>query len=192
MAEFTQKLMNWTLDFEGRVYENVPNDPGGPTKWGITEQDMIEAQGEGMGSVDFNHDGKVDADDVMAMPPEFIERRYCAKYWCSRNLSAINSTIIAQKVFDLGVNMGLVGSTKVVQRALVSIGFVLGVDGHLGPQSIAAINKGSDGEVACKTLLDAICNEAEKHYLAIVAAKPTSQKFLKGWLRRAHAIPPGV
>jgi hypothetical protein len=40
-------------------------------------------------------------------------------------------------------------------------------------------------------VLAALCKESEAHYRAIVAKRPASAKFLKGWLKRAQAVPNG-
>ena len=87
---------------------------------------------------------------------------------------------VAAKVFDISVNCGLVWGPKILQRAL-------GVsdDGIVGPATIAAANK-TDTD----TLLQAMCDQMEKHYEAIVAANPGDQKFLNGWESRASWIPP--
>ena len=57
MADF-KKYFPQILDFEGRVYENVEGDAGGPTKYGII---LSEWKTKGY---DKNHDGKIDENDL--------------------------------------------------------------------------------------------------------------------------------
>jgi len=190
MAQFSQRLLDWTLKFEGGYrFTNIVGDAGGATFAGITLNDFEEAAAAGIES-DFNKDGHVDVEDLKVMPKEAVEHHYCRKYWCSRNLGSINSDLISWKLFDLGVNMGLLGSTLVTQKALVLCGYLVSVDGQLGPQTISGINKQCETRDGELDLLAAICVQAAKRYQAIIDAKPVNQKFAKGWAARANAIPP--
>ena len=204
-ASFSQRLLNWTLDFEGRhCLENVANDPGGWTYEGITFQDFIEGTKDGsfddpeFRGGDVNSDGQINLDDLKALKTAadgeaFVEKRYCARYWCKNGpgLSSLTSQVIADKHFDASVNMGIQGATVVLQRALVAVGYLgISVDGDFGPRTLFAVNKQTESPAGEHDLLMAYCEAMKQRYLGIVQKKPTSAKFLKGWLRRAAALPP--
>ena len=73
---------------------------------------------------------------------------------------------------------------RIVQEALNTLGAGLEVDGCWGPRTEASVNAANPAQ-----LLEQICQEAAEHYQAIVANRPASGKFLKGWLARAASVP---
>lgn len=78
---------------------------------------------------------------------------------------------IAFKLFDLGVNMGMIPPIKMLQRSC-------GVpdDGIFGECTLNAVNSKD-----CYKLFIA---EAEKYYVSLVNKNPQNAKFLNGWLNR--------
>jgi lysozyme family protein len=60
----------------------------------------------------------------------------------------------------------------------------LDVDGIWGPKTEASVNA-----VEPETMLRLLCELSADRYRGIVERRPTSQKFLKGWLRRAEEVP---
>jgi lysozyme family protein len=80
--------------------------------------------------------------------------------------------------FDGCVNSSPVAAGKFLQRAV-------GVDddGHIGPQTIDAVNAMNDIDIC-----QAICDQRAQYYKNIVAKKPDQGKYLKGWLRRIEEM----
>ena len=112
------------------------------------------------------------------MPESFaIEVRYLG-YW--QGLDDVVNQAIATKIYDMRINFGNAGGTKIAQRALNSIGKNVAVDGTIGPETLAAIN--SADPVA---LMNALC-------ATMAASYDPSSPFIEGWLDRAAAIPPGL
>jgi type VI secretion system secreted protein VgrG len=91
-------------------------------------------------------------------------------------MGEIISQVVASKVFDMGVNMGIGTAVKILQKALG-----VAVDGVFGSGTLAAVNAASDA------LLPAYKQALAAHYQSIVAAKPAEAKFLNGWLARANS-----
>lgn len=103
-------------------YSNDPGDPGGKTRWGITER---EARAHGY------------AGDMRALPKEAAKAIYRADYWDILGDDA--DPAIKFQAFDFGVNAGVQTSIRKLQAAI-------GVadDGHWGPISkakLASIDK---------------------------------------------------
>jgi type VI secretion system secreted protein VgrG len=115
---------------------------------------------------------------------EQIYRKY---FWDAYNIGAIEDQPLANKVFDLCVNMGPGGSAKdggitLLQRAVNDCGGNCGVDGMLGPLSIGAVNA-----LDPVTLLAAYRARARQRYESIAAANPNLQGNLAGWLSRLNS-----
>ncbi len=113
-----------------------------------------------------------------------IYRRY---FWDRYNIGAIRDQDLANKVFDLTVNMGPGGGARegaltLLQQAVNDCGGNLAVDGHIGPKSIAAINA-----LDPKRLLAAYRARAEGRYRAIAAGNRDLAANLTGWLTRLNA-----
>ena len=123
-----------TVGLEG-AYTNNPLDPGGPTKWGITQSD---ARSHGyMG-------------DMKDIPMETAQLIYKSDYWNELGLDSCNDQSVANKMFDGAVNCGVGTMAGWVQEALNALGKadsldaplwpLLAVDYHFGPASMDALN----------------------------------------------------
>lgn len=154
MARF-EDVIGSTLQHEGG-YVNNPADPGGETNFGITKRDHPDV-------------------DIRNLTVDGAKSIYREEYW-KPWMGEILSQVVASKVFDMGVNMGIGTAVKILQKALG-----VAVDGVFGPGTLAAVNNASDA------LLPAYKQALAAHYQAIVAAKPAEAKFLNGWLARANS-----
>jgi lysozyme family protein len=154
MAQFAEAV-NHTLGFEGG-YTNNPDDPGGATKYGIEQRDMPDV-------------------NIRDITPDQAVQYYSEHYW-KPLYSQITSQLVANKLFDAGVNIGVGTAVKLLQRALQ-----INEDGVFGPNTLSATNIAGDG------LLLMYKQVLTQHYQAIVAEKPTEAEFLAGWLHRANS-----
>jgi lysozyme family protein len=173
MATFEPAIQN-TLVWEGG-YANNPHDSGGETyrgiarnKWpawdGWTQVDSYKSQ------PNFPHNLDSDS-NLLASVIQF----YRINFW---KYNAIEQQNVADKIFDIAVNVGSGHAHKIAQ---IAAGVT--ADGVLGPNTINAINAHPNG-----SLLPLIVIAAENYHRAIVNTHPEDAVFLKGWLRRDDAI----
>lgn len=154
MADFNQAV-KLTLGWEGG-YVNDPSDPGGETNFGIAKR---------------NHPNV----DIRNLTVDGAIQIYQAEYWNSL-YEQIFSQTVANKLFDMGVNMGVGTAVKLLQRTLG-----VGQDGAFGPRTLLATNQEADALLApYKSIL-------AQHYQEIAARNPAEAKFLNGWLHRVSS-----
>jgi lysozyme family protein len=99
-------------------YVNDARDPGGKTRYGITETVARLAGYRG---------------DMQALPLDLARRIYLEEYWRPAGGEAVPDAAKFQ-VFDMAVNSGVGAAVKTTQRALG-----VAEDGVLGPQTLAAL-----------------------------------------------------
>ncbi len=157
-----QEALNRLLRDEGG-YTNHPDDPGGPTNWGIT---LADAR--------LYWKSDADAPDVKAMPETVARKIYREHYWkvlrCDELSAGVDYT-----VFDYGVNSGVRRAGKVLRRILAL------------PDQTSAV---TDDVIAKATITDAeklvaaICTER----LAFLKNLKTFPTFGRGWTRRVLGV----
>jgi lysozyme family protein len=144
-------------------YTNHPDDPGGPTKFGIT-------------IADYRREAKADATaaDVRAMSVDEAKSIYRRRYWDAQRCDELPAGI-DYAVFDYGVNSGIGRSGKVLRR-------VLGLSDKGGKISDHVIDaaRGADAE----TVIAAICDER----LRFLKSLKTWDVFGRGWSRRVAEV----
>ncbi len=173
MASVLEEALSFTLGNEGG-YSNHPADPGGATRFGITQQVLSRWNGA--------HPEAGFPADVKDLQQSQAEQIYRIDYW---RWDGIQVPAVAIKLFDIGVNCGVNTSVKLLQKALNALlPAPLAVDGQLGPATLAAANG-----VAPDALMQAICQAQKDYYQAIVARNPSQSVFLAGWEARATRIP---
>ncbi len=148
----------WLIPWEGSAYENVPGDPGGPTKFGIDQRSHPTV-------------------NIRALTKEKAKEIYRSDYW--RPVAADKlPPRAAWAVVDCAVNCGVGQSAKWLQRSLG-----IDDDGRIGPKTISAsVGFGND-----RLLSELILDRREAHYRAL-AKKGSFGKFLKGWLNRNNSL----
>jgi lysozyme family protein len=178
MADFKDAFEN-TLCFEDASRSGrVTRDAGGRTRFGIAEkfhgnlpEDFFTGPAE-----------------VALREAEKIEER---EYWAALRLGEIESQAVANKLFDMAVNMGVRQAGVLAQRAAnglfsgaspSSSVILLSEDGVLGARSLAAIN-----ELDPERYLQLLRELSADFYLHVAALHPAESVDLKGWLRRAEA-----
>ena len=186
MAEFKPAFIR-TMEFEDSTLSGkVTIDSGGRTRFGIAEKFHPE-----LGDAFF--DGSAEAALAEA---ERIEQ---SEYWGPLRLQEVSNQTVAEKLFDMAVNMGKRQAAVFAQRAanaLLADGHgpasgstsasgpanPLVEDGTIGPRSLAVIN-GLDPERYLH-LLRELSAELYRH---VVSINPAQAANLSAWLRRAAA-----
>lgn len=156
-STFTDAI-DYVLSNEGGD-SNDAGDRGGLTRFGIT---FAEATSHGL--------------DIKTLTVDRAKAVYLADYW---RFDGIADQRVATKILDVVVNTGVIGGTKVVQRAV-------GVtpDGVYGPATQTAINT-----LAPEDALEQISQAVADRYVGICLNDATQLKFLRGWIRRAIRRP---
>lgn len=161
-----QNAVEKVLKTEGG-YVDHPDDKGGATNFGITEQTLAQFRGT-----------PVSHDDVRNLTKDEAIAIYEKFYWKPMGLDQVTKPKIATILFDQAVNRGMAGATRSIQRVLG-----LKVDGKIGPVSILAINACSETSI-CLALFE----DAQLQYVDIVQKNPLQVVFLEGWIRRTHSL----
>lgn len=115
-----------------------------------------------------------DIEFVRSLTEEETADIYEQEYWGPLKLENVTSQDVANKVFDLGVNMGVGGAARLLQ-----ISAHVPADGIIGPKTIKAVN-----DCDPTVLLAEIREHAGERYHEIAAANPLLAGNLKGWLSR--------
>jgi lysozyme family protein len=160
-AKNYEESLRRVLQHEGH-YSNHPNDPGGPTNFGITLADYRRYINPVATALDVRMMGINDAKKI-----------YRTRYWdiqhCDRMPSGVDYCM-----FDYGVNSGVGRSQKVIQRILK-----VTVDGIIGAKTLAALNAQDPQFVVL-----AICRER----MGFLRALRTWPVFGRGWFRRVNEV----
>lgn len=165
----------FTLAHEGKVYENVPGDPGGPTIWGVTWKDADAYLKEHGRPVLLSPEGVKDfaEADIMAV--------YKEHYWnplqCSRMPTPVDIVL-----FDTGVNVGIGRAVKFLQASLG-----IPQDGSPVADALAAVTLYNQKHGA-NPLAYAILTRRSAYYTNLAAEHPALAKFLTGWINRCNDL----
>jgi len=146
-----------TLGHEGG-YSCDPLDPGGESRFGISKKSYPRL-------------------NIGTLTKDRAIEIYRRDFWEPNRYAEIEEDSIAEKVFDLAVNMGARGANTLLQVAvLMSGGGRLKLDGVVGPKTLGAVN----GHANPKYLLAEIKLRACKYYVGL-----GNRNYLAGWIRRA-------
>ena len=169
-------LIDAVIDREGG-YVDHPNDPGGATRWGITQ---ATARADGYGG------------DMRLLPRDRAAAIYRRVYWQRPRLDLLakRAPALAGELFDTGVNMGSKVAIGFLQRALNALNRGaadypdIALDGQLGPTTVAALDaflrtRGKPGETVLLKAVEALQGE---RYLSLAERRPAAEAFLYGWL----------
>jgi len=162
MDERFLRAVEVVLKHEGG-YVHDPRDPGGETKYGISKRSYPSL-------------------DIASLTREDAIAIYYRDFYSKYGYGRLNDEAVATKVFDMAVNMGPATAHRLLQEALVFLGYDIAVDGIIGPQTIVAANRADP-----RRLLQVLRWLAAHHYYRIAAQRPQSRAFLIGWLRRAYS-----
>lgn len=144
------------------VSENVDNDPGGLTKWGLDQRSHKDVS-------------------IETLTKEQATEIYRKEYWERNHCDTLDWPL--NKVhFDNCVNMGAGQAVKLLQR-------VCGAhdDGAWGPNTKAAVIaacKVRSADVVAKQVIE----KKREFYEKLAEAKPALAKFKQGWLNRTNDL----
>jgi lysozyme family protein len=144
-----------------------PNDPGGPTKYGITCYDLAEFLHDRMDSM--TRWAPIVRAMSMATADEIYQDKYATA--CAFNELGVGKDCV---VFDFGVNSG---PSRAIKTAQSIVGAA--VDGFLGPNTLADIN-GAQADLFINRLCDA--------RLTFLRGLRIWSTFGRGWTARVNDL----
>lgn len=149
------------IGHEGGLADH-PSDPGGLTKWGISQR-------------------AYPAVDIRSLTLDGAKAIYERDYWRAGHCHEMPPQL-ALLHFDACVNNGVGQAAKFLQQALG-----VAADGVIGPRTMAALNKatGPAGQVE----IDTLCAEVLARRIWFQASLETWRTFGLGWARRLASLP---
>src|SRR5712671_4904089 len=163
MAEMFDACLAFTLREEGG-YVDDPADPGGATNMGITLATYRQ----------WSDNPQLGSAQVQDMTERAARAIYRSLYWNPLRADALPIGVDLS-VFDMGVNAGIWGSARLLQRALGFTGEE--VDGCVGPETLGAVAKCDP-----RTLVDDLAGRQVAYYKSL-SDFPT---FGTAWLSRTQ------
>lgn len=159
-------------------YSNLSSDPGGETKYGITEEVAKENGYEG---------------DMKKLPREEAVEIYRKNYWNKNNLDKVAgyNEALAYEIFDTSVNMGQKTAVKFFQRALNvfnkqgEIFDDLKVDGIIGDKTLDALknfHRERNRAEGTGVLTRAIVGQKTSMYIRLAEENEELETFVYGWI----------
>lgn len=176
MADFNSALAK-TLNLEGG-YSNNPYDTGGKTMYGITEATARA----------YGYQG-----EMRNLSLEFAKDVYRRGYWSSIRLDEVSSQLLAENLFDCGVNCGTKTAIRFLQRALNVLNkratkwSDIEINGEMNDstiQCLVAALKSKSMETSLIKLFNVLRGE---YYVRIAEKREANEEFMLGWiLHRLH------
>lgn len=161
------------LGIEGGWSEDA-RDSGGRTNYGITD---AVARSHGF--------------DVRRITKEQAISIYITDYWEPLCLDVIAEVcpVVAERLFDIGVNMGCGRAAEWMQRILNALNQNgrlwpdIAVDGALGDETLGAFNAyiGARGTNGCAVLVDYLRAMQGHFYIDLAERRPKDEAFVYGW-----------
>lgn len=149
----------------GARFSNDPRDPGGATKYGVSLKHCRDQIG------DLDHDGDIDADDVLMLTEADALRIFGKGYFTPMHGDELPAPIALMAV-DFAYNSGKHQATKSLQHVLGCT-----ADGVLGPKTLTA---------ARTTPLDSFISAYGAARLTFLRSLPGWATFGNGWNTRVH------
>lgn len=137
-------------------YIDHPSDPGGATKYGISQRAFP---------------GLI----IKELTVEDASAIYYNNYWLKLNLTNISNELLKLHLFDMAVNAGIKPSIKLLQSLIGTTS-----DGILGPRSEAKIAL-YEGDI-----VEAYKKARINYYKQLIVKNPKLKVFEKGWINRVN------
>lgn len=184
--EFVRKFVDTTIDHEGEEYTDIKEDSGGKTKFGVTEKAALAKK-------KFWHLYGWDG-NMRTLPIQFAQDLYVDEYYLTPkfNLVAEVSQMIAQEMFDTGINVGYSLPSKWLQQLLNVLNNQqtfykdIAEDGKIGSGTCAALRaylskRGKEGERELHNMFNVMQGY---HYISLAINKESQEKFVYGWIKQ--------
>lgn len=163
-----------TLKNEGGLSVDK-DDPGGITNYGISLKFLQDNK------IDIDNNGSINGKDIQDLTIDEAVELYRDYFWNKFKICLIGQGSVADKVFDLAVNVGGVIAIKLLQHAVNQhLNTPIAVDGIIGLNTLKAI-----AEVGESLVLSQIKDCAIQYYRDVVEKHPKLKRFLSGWTIRA-------
>lgn len=164
------------IGVEGK-FSAHPKDLGGSTKYGITE---VTARSYGYKG------------NMQTMPIEVAKEIYYLRFWKPNGLETIAyfAPHLAERMFDIGVNVGMSRAITWLQMALNAFNVQesryadIKEDGIWGQQTRNAMEsfltwRGRGGDSALEKAITCLQGH---HYIHISRVRPDNEEFVYGWI----------
>ena len=169
-------LVPFILSWEGG-FVNDKRDPGGATNMGVTLGTLKKyraAKGMPAPSVA----------TLQNLTREEWEDILRARYWDVVRGGAFECQSVANMVCDFAWHSGPATAGIQLQKLLCEkFGVSVQLDGVIGKETLAAVHS-----LPAADFFRALKFHRDRYLVAVVARRPSSKKFLKGWQRRVDAI----
>lgn len=155
---------------------------GVASKYGITVQ-MAKTAND-FDTFDKNGDGRITSKDISRLSFDDAMLAYKKNFWDCFGLQTLDDNQKALLVLDAMLNHGRKVGAKIVQKALIAMGFDSVVaDGVYGPQTKKAMEEASTEE-----FVDAYFASRRRYYDALTEAYSDQKKHLPKWLARLDTL----
>jgi len=162
-------------------YVNNANDLGGPTNFGITQVTARE----------YGYTG-----DMRNLTREMALAIYKKLWWDRMRLDQITamSPLLADRMFDFGINAGRANCIKSLQRVLNVLNRQgklyddIDADGGIGPATLTALGGfvKARGAAGLNRLMFALCCHQVSYYTEISEKRVQNEEFTYGWYDRVY------
>jgi lysozyme family protein len=153
---------------EGRVYTNDPDDPGGPTKFGITLKTLRA----------WRNNQRLEARDVELLTEAEARDIYFALYIVDPDFLILDDAPLRSQLIDFGVHSGPSTATRELQ-------IIIGAkpDGRLGPATLRILQ-----DYEARTVGNKLAVARTLFLCRQVVQNPRKLRYLFGWVKRALAF----
>jgi lysozyme family protein len=156
-------------------FVNHPNDRGGCTNKGVTQQTLSNWLRR-----------PATIQDVKNLTTSEAAKIYRLEYYTKPKIDLL-PVLIQPIIFDMAVNSGAGKSIKLLQQALYDKSYPVGqADGVIGGLTVKYADEWVQalGNVAINTLVE----KRIRYYKGIIANDPSQKVFEHGWLSRAESF----
>ena len=167
----TDRLIDDIIRREGRKFTHDPDDPGGPTRFGITLRTLRS----------WRKNNRLTAADVRTLKEPEAREILAHKYIVRPGFDQVGSGPLYELLVDSGVNHGVGRAAKWFQRAVGA-----SADGVIGPRTMAAYRSllaRDPGGRPTAVYLN-VLNTRNLFYYRILKRDPSQLKYAGGWSRR--------
>ena len=157
-----------------RGFVNDAKDPGGATRYGITE--AVARRHGYTGS-------------MRRLPLGTAKEIYLKREWSRLRLGEMASQDVASKVFDAAVNCGITRVARWLQRGMNVLNKSgkrwpdIKADGKVGPRTIAVLNLALRSSAKAEgRIVETVAVLQGNRYVEICEKNPKMERFFPGWL----------